>query len=322
MTNSPYYFRVELRQLEAFVAVATDLHFGKAAERMFISQPTLSEMIRRLEREFGTELFTRTTRRVQLTAAGAELLARSKVILDDVASATAAVRRVGSGESGSVRLGMTPPVGPVLGPHLVSSFLEKFDQIDVSARRMWLHDLRRALLSGEIDAALTCGVIDTDVGVVSEVFCGEQLLIGLRPGHRLAHREGIGLRELGDDRLGLVSESLFPAWVLSQRQALEAVSLRPPTIPLEDTNVTAAHWMEQHDVDWIMLIPSLTKGHSETVVRPVDPVQLVPFSLLWRPERVESNAIERFIRHVLNAELPPGWSRLRGSGASGYGPSR
>jgi DNA-binding transcriptional LysR family regulator len=77
-----YHRAVELRQLEAFVAVANELHFGRAAERLHLAAPTLSELIRRLERELGTPLFTRTTRRVALTSAGAELLARSKVILE------------------------------------------------------------------------------------------------------------------------------------------------------------------------------------------------------------------------------------------------
>ena len=89
---------MELRQLEAFVAVATELHFGRAAERLHIAPPTLSELIRRLERELGTPLFTRTTRQVALTSAGAELLTRAKVILDEAAAAKAAIRRVADGE--------------------------------------------------------------------------------------------------------------------------------------------------------------------------------------------------------------------------------
>lgn len=88
---------MELHQLEAFVAVATELHFGRAAERLHIAAPTLSELIRRLERELDTPLFTRTTRQVALTSAGAELLTRSEVILDEVAAANAAVRRVARG---------------------------------------------------------------------------------------------------------------------------------------------------------------------------------------------------------------------------------
>ena len=108
--HARYRQAVELRQLEAFVAVATELHFGRAAERLHMAAPTLSELIRRLERELGTPLLTRTTRRVAMTSAGAELLARAKVILDEVAAADAAVRRVAAGEAGTVRLGITTPV--------------------------------------------------------------------------------------------------------------------------------------------------------------------------------------------------------------------
>ncbi len=103
---------MELRQLEAFVAVADELHFGRAAERLHVAAPTLSELVRRLEREVGTPLLTRTTRHVALTPAGSELLARAKVILDEVAAAGAAVRRIAAGDAGTVRVGVTPPAAP------------------------------------------------------------------------------------------------------------------------------------------------------------------------------------------------------------------
>src|SRR6476660_3661180 len=111
--NRSYGMGVELRQLEAFVAVAFYFNYTPTTEKLHLGQPTLSELIKKLERELGTPLFTRTTRRVGLTGAGAELLTRSKVILDDVAAATAAVRRIAEGASGRVRLGITPPVAPV-----------------------------------------------------------------------------------------------------------------------------------------------------------------------------------------------------------------
>lgn len=107
---------MELRQLEAFVAVATELHFGRAAEQLRIGQPTLSDLIRRLERELGAPLLTRTTRKVALTGAGQELLGRAKVILDEVAAAAAAVRRTAQGETGTVRVAITPPCGTCSGP--------------------------------------------------------------------------------------------------------------------------------------------------------------------------------------------------------------
>jgi DNA-binding transcriptional LysR family regulator len=95
--------------------VAIELYFGRAAERLHVSAPTLREQVRRLERELGTPLFTPTTRRVALTGACAELLARSKVIPEEVAAANAAGRRAAGGGAGTVRLGVTL-AAPVLTP--------------------------------------------------------------------------------------------------------------------------------------------------------------------------------------------------------------
>ena len=298
---------MELRQLEAFVAVATELHFGRAAERLHLAAPTLSELIRRLERELGTPLFTRTTRRVALTSAGTELLARSKVILEEVTAARAAVSRVAEGEAGTVRLGITPPVAPVLAPHVIGLFAAQAPQVTVELQRMWLPGLADALVSGRIDVAITCGMIPASEGTASEVFCAEPLLVGLRPGHRLADRPAVALSELAHDVLGTLSADLFPAWALSQRQALETAGISPPSIDLADTDLAATRWADQSDVGWILLIPSLAAAHTKTVVRPVASGQLVPFTLQWNPNRAHTTAVARFVHAALIAELPPGW---------------
>jgi len=298
---------VELRQLEAFMAVATELHFGRAAHRLHIAAPTLSELIRRLERELGTPLFTRTTRQVALTSAGAELLPRSKVILDEAAAAQAAVRRVAGGEAGTVRLGITPPAAPVLAPHLINLFAAQAPQVTVALQRMWLPELLGAVLSGDIDVALTCGLVPDTAGVSTEVFCAEPLLAGLRPNHRLASHDTIALSELGHEVLGTAPAALFPAWALAQRQALDAARIAPPTIELADTDLAASRWADQSHIDWILLIPSLAAGHTQTVIRPVEPRQLVPFTLQWNPSRAHTMAAARFVRSALAADLPPGW---------------
>ena len=88
----------------------------------YISAPSLSELIQRLERELGTPLFIRTTRRVAITSAGTELLTRAKTILGEVDAAQAAVRRIAGGEAGTIRLGITPPAAPTLAPHLLRLF--------------------------------------------------------------------------------------------------------------------------------------------------------------------------------------------------------
>ena len=303
---------MELRQLEAFVAVATELHFGRAAERLHLAPPTLSELIRRLERELGTPLFTRTTRRVAMTSAGTELLARSKVILEEVAAARAAIRRVAGGEAGTIRLGITPPVAPILAPHLIGLFAAQAPQVTVDLQRMWLPHMTGALISGRIDVAITCGLIPAADGTANEVFCAEPLLVGLRPEHRLARQDNVSLSELAYDVLGATPADLFPAWALSQRQALETVGVSPPTIDLIDTDLAAARWCDQPEVDWILLIGSLATTHTRTVVVPVAPPQLVPFTLQWNPSHAHTMAVARFVHAALTAELPDGWHTLPG----------
>jgi DNA-binding transcriptional LysR family regulator len=303
---------MEFRELESFVAVATELHFGRAATRLHVGTPTLSDLIRRLERQLGTPLFTRTTRRVTLTAAGEELLAWAKAILDDVTSAEAAVRRVAAGEAGTVRLGITPPVAPVLAPHLINGFAEQAPAVNVVAQRMWLTTLTTALAADDIDVAITCGLIPDSEGIASEVFCAEPLLVGLRPGHRLAERPSLSLADLAHDVLGAISPDLFPAWALCQQQALDAAGISPPTVLLSDTDLGAARWTEQADIEWVLLIASLTSGHTETVIRPVELLQLVPFTLQWNPGRATTNAVARFVNAALTAPVPPGWHTQAG----------
>jgi len=214
------------------VAVATELHFGRAAERLRIAQPTLSELVQRLERDVGTPLLTRTTRRVALTGAGFELLGRAKVILDDVAAANAAVRRVASGEAGTVRLGITPPVVPVLAPHLAAALQSRAPDITLEVRRMWQPDLINAIAEGTVDVAITCGLLSEPPGVIGEVFCAETFMVALRTTHRFATRDSVSFADLAHDRLGFPNESLFPAWASAQRQALTNTAIAPPTVEL------------------------------------------------------------------------------------------
>ena len=303
------------------MAVATQLHFGRAAEQLHMAPPTLSELIRRLERELGTPLFTRTTRRVAITSAGAELLLHSKFILDEIAAAKAAVRRVAGGEAGTVRLGITPPVAPVLAPHLIGLFAAEAPLVAVELRRMWLPKLLDAIVTGDIDVAITCGPIPEKAGIATEVFCAEPIVVGLRPEHRLASRDTIALSELAHEVLGTAPDALFPAWALAQRQVIDAAGIAPPTIELADTDLAAIRWADQHDIDWILLIPSLASSHTQTVIRPVAPRHLVPFTLQWNPGKAQTIAVARFVHCALAADLPPGWltqpDHLRHTGRMG-----
>lgn len=294
------------------MAVASELHFGRAAERLHLAQPTLSELVQRLERELGTALFVRTTRRVALTDAGAELLGRARTILDEVAAAAAAVRRIADGEAGIVRVGMTPPVAPVLAPHLAAALEREAPGIDLVLRRMWLPDLMRAVAEGTVDVALTCGTVPDSEGVQGAVFCGEPLLVGVRRGHRDAGREHVQLQDLRHDVLGVPDPALFPAWAMAQQQVLAEVGITPPTVLLDATDLTAGEWAAQSDIDWVLMTRSVQAASTDTVARPVSPEQLLPFTVQWNVSRAHAAAVARFVRLALTVAPPPGWSRGTG----------
>ncbi len=116
------------------------------------------------------------------------------------------------------------------------------------------------------------------------------------------------LAQLAHEVLGAPADTLFPAWAVVQHQALDAVGITPPQAPLAATDLAAVHWMDQPELDWILLIDSLTAGHADTVIRPVDPGYDVPFSLQWNPTRAHTPAVARFVRHVLTTPPPMGWA--------------
>lgn len=291
--------------------MATELHFGHAAQKLHMGQPTLSDLIRRLERELGAPLLTRNTRRVALTPAGAELLDRARAILDEVASATAAVHRSADGDAGTVRMGITPPVGRVLAPHLATALRAEAPDVDLEVRRMWLTDLTRAVAEGTVDVAITCGLVSEPSGVVGKVFCGELLLVGLRADHRLANRDAIALTELANETLGIHSGALFPAWALAERQALGAAGVSPRTVELVNSDLSACDWPTQSDVDWVLTTASIAGSEMTTPIRPVVPTQPVPYTLQWNPDRASSTAVSRFVKLALSTDVPRGWLTQR-----------
>ena len=298
---------MEFRQLEAFVAVATELHFGRAADKLGMAQPTLSELVRRLEREMGTSLLARTTRRVALTGAGSELLERAQAIIDSASDAILAVRRVANDEAGTVRLGVIPTVAPVLAPHVVDALRRHAPDITLDMRRLWPPDLLHAIADGTVDVAINCGSIVDPPGVVGEVFCGEGVVVALRNSHPLAERDSVSWTELAREPFGIPSASLFPDWSAAQQRVLDQAGICPPIVELDATDLAAADWPRQSRVDWIMSSAGLIGANEGVRVLPVSPTGLLLYKLQWNPSRPQTSAAARFVQLVLTVAVPPDW---------------
>lgn len=144
----------ELSQLRCFVAVAEELHFGRAALRLNMTQPPLSRQIQLLERILGVVLLDRTSRSVRLTPAGRSFLIEARRILRLAESASLATRRIASGEAGRVAIGFTAASGYSFLPKLVELARERLPSVDLALREMVTGEQIEALLTGRIDLGL------------------------------------------------------------------------------------------------------------------------------------------------------------------------
>lgn len=195
---------MELRQIRFFVAVAEERHFGRAAERMYIAQPALSQHIRRLERDLGVQLFDRSARHVRLTPAGEAFLDVARRMLRQVDEGTEAARRAEAGESGSLALGAHMAVAaPVL-----SLLLRHWHRVRpavqprlTSGRTRDLVDLVRRR---ELDVALVDGPV-SDGSLDTALVLEDRLVVVLPANHRLARQEMVSLRDLRGDRFVAVA---------------------------------------------------------------------------------------------------------------------
>ena len=129
---------MNLRDLRYLVAVAEHRHFGRAAEACYVSQPTLSTQIKKLERDLGVELIERNPRQVLLTAAGEQVVERARVILGEADTIRNIAKRAQDPEAGSIRMGLFPTLAPYLLPHVVPELHARFPRLELLLGRFAL----------------------------------------------------------------------------------------------------------------------------------------------------------------------------------------
>jgi DNA-binding transcriptional LysR family regulator len=174
---------VDLRQLRAFLAVADELHFGRAAEQLRIAQPALSQQIRRTERALGVDLFVRTSRSVALTAAGRVLQGRARSLLGQVRRDLDETVRVGRGEVGRLDVGFVVsalPLGPI---ERVQAFRERYPLVRVELTEGYSSTLLARIVRGELDLAVVRDA-DPDPAVRLLPFRSEAFVAAVPRGHR------------------------------------------------------------------------------------------------------------------------------------------
>jgi LysR family hydrogen peroxide-inducible transcriptional activator len=196
---------LELQQLRYFRAVASTGNFTRAAEQQRISQPSLSEQIRKLEDELGVRLFERLGRSVRLTSFGEALLAEASVILQHVSGAEAAIAALQDGARGKVRVGAIPTILPFFLAPRLAQFRDRHPEIEIALTEDLTRGLVERLQSGDLDVALAALPVKNPEIICSELF-RERLALAVGRNHRLAKAPAVDLADVRDERMLLLKE--------------------------------------------------------------------------------------------------------------------
>lgn len=187
----------DLSQLRCFVTVAEEMHFGRAAARLNMTQPPLSRQIQVLEHIIEAKLLDRTSRSVRLTAAGRSFLPEANRILKLAESASQAARRIAMGKTGSIKIGFTAAAAYGFLPELIAACRTRLPEVDLSLKEMVSSDQLEALVSGQIDAGLLRPPVARSE-LVSARVVAEPLLVAAPDGHPFAAAKSVFLKDLDD----------------------------------------------------------------------------------------------------------------------------
>jgi DNA-binding transcriptional LysR family regulator len=304
---------IEFRHLRYFVGVAEELHFGRAAARLYITQAGLSQAIARLERELDVQLMIRTRRNIELTEAGVELLNRARRLLSDLGDAVARVRIVGCGGAGMVRVGVALLAEPVVAPAL-KAFQEEHEGIVLDRSAMVSERLLVQLREGRLHAALIHQVpaLAAMEEVAWEPLRRGRLAVLVSAESELAPRQIVTLSELSGETFLVNPRSLAPG-------AFEGLKLMCSEFGGFDANVleSAAASTAALDADWRPILDGAAIGvmaevtaraicPAEVAVVPVQPPPQYAIALAWRRDE-RAAEVRRVLNYLRSYRDQHGW---------------
>jgi DNA-binding transcriptional LysR family regulator len=292
---------VELRHLRYFIAVAEELNFSRAAERLHMAQPPVSVAIRQLEREIGSELFRRSSREVKLTDAGVAMLAAARRTLSELDRGITTARRVASGELGSLRVGFSWSARFETLPMIGRAFRADHPDIELLAEEMWNARMVPALRGGELDIAISlCPELEADLSY--ETIRSEQVIVLLAAEHPLAGSETVALADLAGDDFLLFPRELAPRLYDALLDRCRAAGFEPTV--RSGSFHTGWELQTLADVPAVALTPESVGPHvpEGVVAVPVsDRLDRLDTSLVWRPG--DSTAAAEAFRAVARSAL-------------------
>jgi LysR family transcriptional regulator, hydrogen peroxide-inducible genes activator len=290
---------LKLKDLRYLVAVADTRHFGRAAERSFVSQPTLSAQLKKMEEYLGVQLIERAPKRVQLTAAGEEIVERARLILGASDEIVELARGHRDPLAGRLRLALLPTIGPYLLPTVAGRLRKSLPRLELMLYEYQTDPMLEKLHSGEIDVGIMAFPVSMD-GLDSYELYKEPFTVAMPAGHRLAQRSSIRVDDLAHETLLLLEDGHC-----LRDQALEICS-GSDVHEKQDFRATSLETLRQMVASGvgITLLPELASrgayGQARGVVtRPfVKPVPTRTVGALWRKSSARREAILALCKQI------------------------
>ncbi|MGN6188394.1 MAG: LysR family transcriptional regulator [Conexibacter sp.] len=290
---------MELRQLRYLVALAEERHFTRAAERVRIAQPALSQQVRKLEAELAMPLVDRTTRRVRLTEAGELLVVHARRALAELDAARAQLERLKGVIAGRVTIGLTQTPGPLDLVRLLGGFHSRFPGVELAVREDLSTTLADALRDDALDVAFLSIVDEEDArGLELRPLTSEPLVVALPAGHRLAGRRRLTIGDLSGEELVAFREGA------TIRTAVRRIALAAgyePRIAFETNEVARARAIVSAGLG----VAILPRSDAEAPGPPVEtaalrgPTLTHRISLCWRSGKRHSPAAHALIAQTV-----------------------
>ena len=297
---------IELRHLRYFAAVAEELHFGRAARRLGMAQPPLSQQIGRLEEMMGCALFTRRPR-VALTPAGEVLLAVARRSLAQVAQGVETTRRAGRGEAGVLTVGFAASVMLAPLPAMIRAFRTRHPGVELRLRELSTSAQVQALAEGAIDLGFLREPAP-DPEIVCEPLVREPFVAVLPPAHPLAGRPGISLEELAEEPFVHFPREVAPTLHDQVMALCRQAGFAPRVVQVAQEWLTIVGLVESGL--GVSLAPASFRRLRWGGVRyvPLTPRGLLTTIALCRPRGAPSPTVDNFlrvVREVVASESPP-----------------
>jgi DNA-binding transcriptional LysR family regulator len=287
--------RYDLKHLSTFVAVAEELNFHRAAERLTMAQPAVSRIVLEMEERLGVKLLQRTTRKVRLTESGRYLLEEAQDILRRVDVAESTARLLASGTKAILRVGYTTITGHSLVPDITREFRIANREVQLELTYLTSPAQRDKILQGEIDLGFIEGAFQSSE-IESRPVARHKLVALLPPNHPLAERRSLTIEDLAREELIMGSSSEWPTF---RRIVIDAFQKAGQvlTIGQEASSLTGILGLVTAGVGVTVFcgMPRFCGEHA-IVPRPIitDPPVIVETHLAWRRASI-SGAMRRFV---------------------------